>query len=201
MKALKTLWLPWFFLQATLYPLALSGQEEKDKTASQKTKAAVEKFQKAPEAVGKALEGLNLGLGAQPKEKPTAKTGDRLAIPDLSTLKTPEGPRYAPTGKRDPFQPFTLKGPATASENLSPLERYDVGQFKLVAIIWDIREPRAMVEDSASLGYILKVGTPIGTNSGKVKAITPTEVVVEENYVDFYGARKTREVSMQLARD
>ncbi|HWO40735.1 MAG TPA: pilus assembly protein PilP, partial [Candidatus Eisenbacteria bacterium] len=83
-------------------------------------------------------------------------------------------------------------------ENLTPLERYDLGQLKLVGIVWDVKEPNAMIEDSVGLGYIVKIGTPIGMNDGRVKAIRPGEVVVEETYTDIYGARKKRDVSMTL---
>jgi type IV pilus assembly protein PilP len=83
-------------------------------------------------------------------------------------------------------------------ENLSPLERFDLGQLKIVGIVWDIREPRAMIEDTAGLGYVIRVGTPIGSNDGKVKAIHRNQIIVEEFYEDAYGARKTRDVSMKL---
>jgi type IV pilus assembly protein PilP len=78
------------------------------------------------------------------------------------------------------------------------LERYEIGQLKLVGVVWDVEEPKAMVEDATGLGYIIKVGTPIGANEGKVKSIKPTEVVIEESYTDFYGARKSREISIKL---
>ena len=112
----------------------------------------------------------------------------------------PERPRYSSVGKRDPFRPLSLKPKASqrARENLSPLERYELGQLKLVAIVWDIKEPKAMVEDGTGLGYVVKIGTLIGPNEGKVKAIKPTEVVIEEHVTDFYGARKSQEVSMKL---
>ena len=60
------------------------------------------------------------------------------------------------------------------------------------------KEPRAMIEDPAGLGYVVKVGTPIGNNDGKVKAIHRNQIVVEEFYEDAYGARKPRDVSMRL---
>lgn len=109
--------------------------------------------------------------------------------------------RYSAAGKRDPFQPIALKPKASQRprENLSPLERYEIGQLKLVGIVWDIQEPRAMVEDSAGLGFIIKVGTPIGPNDGKVKAISPMEVFIEEVHTDFYGERRNREIGMKLA--
>jgi type IV pilus assembly protein PilP len=86
-------------------------------------------------------------------------------------------------------------------ENLSPLERLELSQLKLVGIIWDTKDPRAMVEDNAGLGYVIKIGTPIGSHDGKVKAIHQAEVVVEEFYSDDYGARKRREVGMKLLTD
>jgi Tfp pilus assembly protein PilP len=74
-----------------------------------------------------------------------------------------------------------------------------LGQLKLVGVVWHVKEPNAMIEDSVGLGYIIKVGTPIGTNEGKVKAIKPNEVIVEEAYVDLFGAKKKRDVSMKLS--
>ena len=76
-----------------------------------------------------------------------------------------------------------------------------MSQLKLVGIIWDIPEPRAMVEDTAGLGYVIKIGTPIGRNDGTVKVIAPKEVVIEENFFDFYGAKKSREVKLRLVSE
>jgi type IV pilus assembly protein PilP len=79
------------------------------------------------------------------------------------------------------------------------LERYDLGQLRLVGVVWHIKEPSAMVEDPVGLGYIVKVGTPMGTNDGKVKTIKPNEIIVEETYVDLFGAKKKREVNIKLS--
>jgi len=131
---------------------------------------------------------------------PPAASGQD-ALPKRPEQSQP--PRYTSAGKRDPFQPLALKAKVAPRqrENLSPLERYEIGQLKLVGVIWDIKEPRAMVEDTAGLGYIVKVGTAIGPNEGKIKAIKPTEVVIEETYVDFYGTKKSREVGMKLPQE
>jgi type IV pilus assembly protein PilP len=83
-------------------------------------------------------------------------------------------------------------------ENLSPLERYEIGQLKLVGVIWDIKNPTALVEDSTGLGYTVKVGTAIGPNDGKIKAIKPDALIIEEEYIDLYGVKKRQEVSMRL---
>jgi len=112
-----------------------------------------------------------------------------------------DGAQVAPKGKRDPFRPFTLNMRTTVQrrDNLSPLERYDLGQLKLVGIVWNLKEPSAMVEDSAGLGYLVKVGTRIGANDGTIKAIRENEVVVEEFFMDLYGVRKRREVNMRVS--
>ncbi len=185
----------------------VSWAQEDLVTPSQGTKEAIQKFSKTPQLIGKSLETLT-GAG---KAKVEATVGAK-PVPKAETEKVPlpvkkpgitERPRYSPAGKRDPFRPFSLRTKAAprARENLSPLERYELGQLKLVGIVWDIKEPRAMIEDTAGLGYIIQVGTAIGANEGKVKTIRPNEVVVEEIFSDFYGARQKREVSLRLLAD
>ena len=118
----------------------------------------------------------------------------------LVPVENPQ-PAAAVVGRRDPFRPTTLNVRTTVRrrENLSPLERFELGQLKLVAIIWNIKNPTAMVEDATGLGYTVKVGTPIGSNDGQVKKIGPDALLIEEEFIDLYGAKKRREVSMRLA--
>ena len=180
--------------------------QESGRTPSEKAKDAVEKFNNAPATIGKSLQGLRDAaknklqetLGAKAKSDAKGERVD-LELPQ----KTPQ---TAPTpalkdGMRDPFRPLTLRAKVTnrPRENLSPLERLDLAQLKLVGIIWDIKEPRAMVEDSAGLGYVVKMGTPIGSNDGTVKAIHRNQIVVEEFADDIYGIRKKHDVSIGLA--
>lgn len=105
---------------------------------------------------------------------------------------------YDPIGRRDPFRPPHAASAVAAGEPRTPLERYEIGQLKLVAVIYDTRDPRAVVEDDAGLGYIIKVGTPIGLNGGQVRAIERGQVLVEEDSVDFYGDRHPASVVLQL---
>jgi len=183
---------------------SVGGAQEEKATPSQKTKEAIEKFKKAPATVGQGLEALKEAGKAKLQEtlagKEPAKAEAGISSLPAKKPEQPERPRYSSVGKRDPFRPLSLKAKASqrARENLSPLERYELGQLKLVAIVWDIKEPKAMVEDGTGLGYVVKIGTLIGPNEGKVKAIKPTEVVIEEHVTDFYGAKKSQEVSMKL---
>ena len=108
---------------------------------------------------------------------------------------------YDPTGKRDPFRPPRSNQTNLAGEARTPLQRYDIGQLRLVAVIYEASAPRAVVEDDAGLGYIVRVGTPIGANGGAVKAIERGKLRVEEESIDFYGDRQASEVVMELATD
>ena len=108
---------------------------------------------------------------------------------------------YDPTGRRDPFRPPRVNQQTASGEARTPLQRYDLGQLKLVAVIYDASSPRAVVEDDAGLGYIVRVGTPIGVNGGEVKAIERGKVRVQEESIDFYGDRQANEVVMELAAD
>ena len=183
--------------------------QELERTPSEKTKEAVDKFNRAPAAIGKSLQGLTDAA----KDKLRQTLGGKTKTPakpepvDLTVpQKVPDTPASKPAlkeGGRDPFRPMTLRAKVNSRprENLSPLERLDLAQLKVVGIIWDIKEPRAMVEDTAGLGYVVKVGTPIGNNDGMVKAIHRNQIVVEEFTDDIYGVRKKIERSLMLAME
>ncbi|HXG50140.1 MAG TPA: pilus assembly protein PilP [candidate division Zixibacteria bacterium] len=188
-------------------PGGTSGQE-KIETPSQKTREAIEKFSKTPATIGKSLETLTEAaraklkemLGDQRAEKAKPQPSD-FTLPPKKAVESP-APQPSLAGKRDPFRPFNMTVKAAGRgprEALSPLERFELGQLRVVGIVWDLKEPRAMIEDSGGLGYVVKVGTPIGNNDGKVKEIRRTEIVVEENYTDLYGNLRKREVPMKLA--
>ena len=192
---------------AAAYDLVIA--QEQIQTPSQKTKEAVEKLAKTPATIGKSLGVLTEAANARLKQvfgdKQEAKTN--AESDDSSVLQKrnpePESPKFIRKVNRDPFRPPSIQARTgtRSRDNLSPLERFELGQLKVVGIVWDIKEPRAIIEDSAGLGYTILVGTPIGGNEGKVKGIHRDQVVVEEFFDDVYGRKKTREVSMKLSTD
>ena len=183
--------------------------QEGMETPSQKTRAAITKFREVPASFGSDIRALKETAKTKLKSLGGRRSAQVAEDPLAMPLRKPERPegsnerRYSSAGKRDPFRPFVLelRPKRRRRENLSPLERVEVSQLKLVGIIWDIPEPRAMVEDTAGLGYVIKIGTPIGRNDGTVKVIAPKEVVIEENFFDFYGAKKSREVKLRLVSE
>ena len=163
----------------------------------------------APATASKAVEAAKTVAAAQPvskaekAEKSTAVAPSTEGVSGASETKAeaPEGLRLAP-GRRDPFRPITLNvrtATRVVGKIYHPLERFEIGQLKLVGVVWNVKEPTALVEDSSGLGYMVKVGTPIGSNDGKVREVRRDSLIVEEFFVDLYGAKKRREVSMRLA--
>jgi type IV pilus assembly protein PilP len=109
---------------------------------------------------------------------------------------------YDPTGKRDPFRPFNLrveKKSEVPPEELTPLQRYNLSQLKLTAIIYDSEKGTgiAMVEAPDKKGYNIVVGSEVG--GGKVVRITETDVQVEVRYEDFYGNTEKRIETLKIA--
>lgn len=107
---------------------------------------------------------------------------------------------YNPAGKPDPFKPFIELAPVRSSRTvpLTPLQKYDISQLKLVAILSTPEGNVALVEDGTQKGYFLKKGTWIGKNDGKVTKILKDRVIVEEVYQDIFGQMKTNEVTIML---
>jgi Tfp pilus assembly protein PilP len=101
---------------------------------------------------------------------------------------------YDPSGRRDPFQPQAKSsGPESIGEQRTPLQQFELSQLRLVAIVWEGNQEagaRAVVEDSAGLGYIMQVGTPIGRNDGRVTRIEPGRIEIEEWPVNVFGERR-----------
>jgi len=116
-------------------------------------------------------------------------------------------PRYNPKGKVDPFDPLIKDREAVAKKGKkikraprTPLERIDLGQLKLVGIILAASGNRALVEESSGKGYVVKNGTYIGTNGGKIINIQREKIFIEEKFEDIYGKIQTRKRELKLPK-
>ena len=118
---------------------------------------------------------------------------------------------YNPAGRIDPFEPLFQfkserrgdKGHQTIRDarrdKLTPLEKLDISQLKLTAIIIGAQSI-AMVQESTGKGYVIKKGTYIGINSGRVVEINKNEVVVEEEVEDLLGKLVVRKRELKLQK-
>ena len=116
---------------------------------------------------------------------------------------------YNPEGKLDPFASLYKEKPVTVSTTgqkllreprrpLTPLEKVDLSQLKLVAIVRASSGNIALVEEASGKGYVIKKGTYIGTRSGKVGKILPDRIIVEQESEDFSGKVSVHEIEVKL---
>lgn len=101
-------------------------------------------------------------------------------------------------GRRNPFSPPIIAD-GTASDMMlpgTPLERYDLGELKLVGILWDVVSPKAMIIDPQGDVHILGKDDRVGRKRGYIAVIREGEVVVVEtsnfNGENAYATRVLR---------
>ena len=116
--------------------------------------------------------------------------------------------RYDPEGKPDPFRPFIQIGEKTGETGehqevvvLPPLQRFAVDEFRLTGIVWAADKKIAMVETPEGKHYVLRRGTHIGINSGKVTKILSDSVIVLEEIKDFEGNINTERIILTLRKN
>jgi type IV pilus assembly protein PilP len=150
-----------------------------------------------------AVVGLALLLSACGSESvpKTTAAKPKAPAPAMQVVEAEEEPvqeyRYDPEGKADPFESF-IQSAAVLEVGTSPLERFDLSQLEVTAIIWGTNRKRALVTDPAGKGYIVAEGASIGKNQGRIVSIDDNVVLVKETYVDFRDRATTKEVEMRL---
>lgn len=105
--------------------------------------------------------------------------------------------KYQQEGRRDPFEPFrrvraAMVGAAGSTQvsDLSALERWEIDKIKIIAVLWDTQNPRAVVMTPDAATHTVAKGTKIGRNFGVIKDIREGEIIVAEKiFVD--GKSKT----------
>ncbi|MDO9228342.1 MAG: pilus assembly protein PilP [Syntrophales bacterium] len=161
-----------------------------------------------------AAEGdtLRQGVPTLPPAAPAGGSGGPGATP-VPAAAPPADPayQYNAAGKADPFMPFlemdlTLKKKkeegqkkkaAAMGRPISPLQQAELGQFRLLGIAGDENRRAAIVAHGPTKKfYPLFVGTYIGLNEGRVAAILPDRLVVEER-VETQDKKKRKRVQVR----
>jgi type IV pilus assembly protein PilP len=133
---------------------------------------------------------------AEAKKTATAKAEDKKE-PEKEEVYS-----YSPAGKPDPFKPFLQLTPyrEPRSAPLTPLQKYETSQLKLVAVLFAPEGNIGLVEDATGKGYFVKKGTLVGKNDGKVTKILNDRVMVEEIFLDVLGQKKVNEIALLLQK-
>lgn len=127
------------------------------------------------------------------KAKPASKKG--------------QPPAYNPEGKTDPFKPLFQEKPELPRKKKlkrrtprTPLEKLSLSQLKLTAIILAPSGNRALVQEASGKGYVIRNGTYIGLDGGKVVDIEKGRVIIEEEIEDIIGKLTTRKRELKLPK-
>jgi type IV pilus assembly protein PilP len=175
------------------------------------------KSKKASQAVSKKIKKAKAPKAADKQASAVSKTG--LAAP--ATVSAGAKPMimlsaasYDPAGRVDPFEPLFKEEPAAKTTTsatsaskikkprppLTPLEKVDLSQLELKAVLRTPRGNKALVEESSGKGYIIKKGTYIGTRSGTVVSILKDRVIIEEEFEDALGKVTIQEKELKLQK-
>lgn len=169
-----------------------------------KVKVAKKDALKPKPDASKVVEGLP-DKSDKPDQKAIAATkGADGIIASVSISGTTSG-HYKARGKIDPFESLFKDKPVlrkTKKRRIprTPLEKLSLGQLKLVAIIRAPSGNKALVEESSGKGYVIKKGTYIGLNSGKIIKIEKDNIIIEEEIQDIQGNLKVRQRELKLQK-
>ena len=181
-------------------------------TPTQKIESKTVELKKAAISPKSDISELKQPLEIQkPVSDDIAVAGQNLITAEADKDRSEEPNRlpatYDPIGKTDPFEPLFKEKPVVIKKQerkkripRTPLERIDLSQLKLVAIILASSGNMALVEEASGKGYVIKKGTYIGTNAGKVVQIKKEKVIVEEEFEDAFGKVNTRQRDIKLPK-
>ena len=112
---------------------------------------------------------------------------------------------YSPIGKRDPFKSYIsvlVKDPDSAKDKqISPTEEYELDQYQLTGLLSGTSQPRALVSDPKGVGHVIKIGTRLGRNGGRVTRISNNTVEVIEEFRAPTGERIRVPITIELPRE
>ncbi len=158
--------------------------------------------------------------GAQAKAPPAKSSAPSAATPSGATTAVPEAVAkqekasvldemkmsqlqefYNPSGKRDPFKPFEGGEIVYSAFAKAPLERFELNQLELTAIVWGIARPKVLFRAPDGYSYIAQVGTGIGRNRGRITKVTKNKVLIAEEFRDPAGQYVARESEFVMEQE
>ena len=185
---------------------AVAGQPAKDNAEPPPVESDADKSAETNERVKQKKQQGNQWLASIPGalQKLTASPSGQ------SRERSPEiKDGYDPTGKIDPFEPIFKTRERRPTEKkdkrrrrtpLTPLEKLDLSQLRLVGIIQAESGNRALVEETSGKGYIIKKGTYIGLNEGVVSSISKDGIIVRETVENYYGEVNVRNRELRIQK-
>lgn len=126
------------------------------------------------------------------------KTRKDIDLTDIAQKKS--NYRYSAVGKKDPFRSYFGDVASLTKEKkiVSELQNFDITDLRLTAIIWGVTEPRVVIVAPDGKSYIVKSGSFIGKNWGKISRILPDKIEIIETYKDPLGRKILNKLYLEL---
>ncbi len=146
----------------------------------------------------KKLKETGAGLVESPISE--EKSG-AMVLPKLSETNFIEGPKH-----RDPFRAYinvvvNQEEVKKTVQREIKLKEYDVAELKLIAIITNIGDPRAMVVTPAKEGIVLRRGDYVGKADFVDPGAGGNKIQVNWRVARIHGTGKEEERGIYLVRD
>ncbi|MED5262889.1 MAG: pilus assembly protein PilP [Myxococcota bacterium] len=108
---------------------------------------------------------------------------------------------YSAEGRRDPFRSMLYEIEEVKDKRTrAPLEQFELGQIVLMGVVWEAEEPRALVTDPEGRSFVIRSGSRIGKNEGRVIHIGDNLVRVKETYMNYAGEEARKDVELRIRR-
>lgn len=108
---------------------------------------------------------------------------------------------YKSFANPDPFDSIIrkmVKKGAPRNDKAPPLERYDIMQMRLVAVVSDDDKHYALVGLPDKKFFTVNIGTRMGIRSGMVHRITDNAIIVRETVINYRGEEKVEDTELKL---
>lgn len=152
------------------------------------------------------------------KQKMKSETDTKKIIDDL--MKNDDSLDdyvYTSENRKDPFKSMFMEiqgeietGPTLEEdrpqrltsgiiiEQVSELQRFDIDELKLTAIIYGTSARRAVLVDPAQKSHIVREGQIVGRNFGRISSIKRNSIVVQEETYDMQRRKINRDVVVMI---
>ena len=132
------------------------------------------------------------------KAKSSENKTKEIDITDIAQRRS--NYRYSAVGKKDPFRNYFGDMASLNKEKkiVSELQNFDVTDLRLTAVVYGITDPRAVVVAPDRKSYIIRNGSFIGKNWGKVNRILPDKIEIVETYKDPLGRKVINKLYLEL---
>ena len=113
---------------------------------------------------------------------------------------------YSFAGGRDPFRSYLAdlherEAQERQARTHEETENFDLTQYRLTAVLLGHGQPTAMVEDPTGAGHIVKLGSRIGKNDGRVMHIDAGGLTISETFYDGNGQPMQVSAALGLPAD